>query len=116
MLDARFTIRQEFCGYSKPRWVARFCERWIGQSQTNDGARRMATRWNRSRLLPGEHPEFPVLPDETFAGVLIAMRAVVSYNWDVEVRDYNAQDECGRENHLYLSLREISDFLDSQGH
>ena len=36
--DARYSIRREWCGYAEPRWVARFCERWIGQSGTRDGA------------------------------------------------------------------------------
>jgi len=30
-MDARYTIAKEFCGYSKARWVARFCGEWLGQ-------------------------------------------------------------------------------------
>lgn len=33
--DARYQVAREYCGYPKPRWVARFCGDWLGQ-----GARR----------------------------------------------------------------------------
>jgi hypothetical protein len=32
--DSRYAIAREFCGYSKPRYVARFCGDWIGQGET----------------------------------------------------------------------------------
>lgn len=28
--DRRYTINREYCGYSKPRWVVRFCGVWCG--------------------------------------------------------------------------------------
>ena len=31
--DERYTITKEFCGYSKARYVLRFCGVWIMQSQ-----------------------------------------------------------------------------------
>lgn len=31
--DLRYTIEKEFCGQDGPRYVARFCGDWIGQSQ-----------------------------------------------------------------------------------
>ena len=30
--DSRYTVNREFCGYESPRWVARFCGDWLGQS------------------------------------------------------------------------------------
>jgi hypothetical protein len=31
--DPRYTITREFCGYETARFVARFCDEWIGQGQ-----------------------------------------------------------------------------------
>jgi hypothetical protein len=31
--DSRYRVAREWCGYSKPRWVARFCGEWLGQSE-----------------------------------------------------------------------------------
>ena len=31
--DKRYTITKEFCGYSEARYVLRFCDEWIMQSQ-----------------------------------------------------------------------------------
>jgi hypothetical protein len=31
--DKRYTINKEFCGYSEARYVLRFCDEWIMQSQ-----------------------------------------------------------------------------------
>ena len=31
--DTRYAIAKEFCGQSEPRFVARFCGAWIGQSK-----------------------------------------------------------------------------------
>jgi hypothetical protein len=31
MMDKRYTISKEFCGYKTKRFVARFCGEWIGQ-------------------------------------------------------------------------------------
>lgn len=42
-LDRRFTITREFfCGYPKPRYVARFCGNWIVQAATRAEARKIA--------------------------------------------------------------------------
>lgn len=41
-LDRRFTIAKEFCGYSTPRYVARFCGEWLGQAETRAEARLIA--------------------------------------------------------------------------
>ncbi len=30
--DRRYSVNSEWCGYDKPRYVARFCGEWIGQS------------------------------------------------------------------------------------
>lgn len=30
--DKRYSVEREFCGHPEPRWVARFCGEWIGQS------------------------------------------------------------------------------------
>ena len=38
LADARYTIAREYCGYSSPRWVARFCGEWIGQDKFKSGA------------------------------------------------------------------------------
>ncbi len=37
-LDRRWQIALEYCGYAKPRYVARFCGDWLGQSVTRQGA------------------------------------------------------------------------------
>lgn len=31
--DKRYAVALEFCGYPEPRWVARFCGEFIGQSR-----------------------------------------------------------------------------------
>jgi hypothetical protein len=36
--DARYTVALEYCGYSKPRHVARWCGEWLGQDETQSGA------------------------------------------------------------------------------
>ena len=30
--DGRYTVRLEYCGHPEKRYVARFCNEWIGQS------------------------------------------------------------------------------------
>ena len=37
-LDPRYTVAREWCGYFTPRYVARFCGDWLGQSETRAGA------------------------------------------------------------------------------
>ena len=32
--DNRYTVTREWCGYSTPRYVARFCGSWIDQAET----------------------------------------------------------------------------------
>lgn len=31
--DSRYTITREFCGHKNARFVARFCDVWIGQGE-----------------------------------------------------------------------------------
>lgn len=38
MSDKRFTISREFCGYSKPRWVVRYCGLWHGSYSSRKNA------------------------------------------------------------------------------
>lgn len=42
MRDPRYTIAREYCGYDTPRWVARFCGDWLGQSKSRQGAQAIA--------------------------------------------------------------------------
>lgn len=58
--------------------------------------------------------EGPQLPEPSTSGVLSSMRNIVDSNWADEERDFNAQDEDGREGHLFLALREVAAFLGSQ--
>ena len=37
-IDRRYTITQEYCGHDGPRYVARFCGEWIGQTMSYSGA------------------------------------------------------------------------------
>jgi len=37
--DRRYCIAREFCGYTKPQHVARFCDEWIGCAPTKGRAR-----------------------------------------------------------------------------
>jgi len=37
-MDKRYSIAKEYCGYAKPRWVARFCGEWIGQGEHKSDA------------------------------------------------------------------------------
>ena len=39
MIDKRYSIAREYCGYDTPRWVVRFCGDWVGQSSSQQGAR-----------------------------------------------------------------------------
>lgn len=31
--DSRYTVFREWCGFKEPRFVARFCDEWIGQGE-----------------------------------------------------------------------------------
>lgn len=46
---------------------------------------------------------------------LEAIRNVVNYNWSDELGDFNAQDEDGREHHIFRDLQAIVRWLDSKG-
>lgn len=48
-IDARYSIALEYCGYEKPRYVARFCDEWIGQSAFYSSALMLATGHNARR-------------------------------------------------------------------
>lgn len=49
MLDNRYTIRREFCGYPEARWVVRFCGEWVGQSANKADAIAIAESFEQSR-------------------------------------------------------------------
>lgn len=40
--DRRYVAALEWCGYSKRRWVARFCGEWIGQGKHHSDATMLA--------------------------------------------------------------------------
>jgi len=50
MTDKRYTIAREYCGYDTPRWVARFCGDWLGQSKSRQGAQEIV---NEDKRLTG---------------------------------------------------------------
>jgi len=33
IMDKRYTVEREWCGESKPMWVARFCGDWLGKGE-----------------------------------------------------------------------------------
>lgn len=47
--DRRYTITREFCGYSKPQWVVRFCGDWIGRAAQRTDALSIALGHHNSR-------------------------------------------------------------------
>lgn len=49
-MDARYTFAREWCGRHEPRWVARFCGIWIGQSRTRRGAVTLARKFEKARF------------------------------------------------------------------
>lgn len=55
MRDRRYRVAVEFCGRIKPRFVVRFCDEWVGQSDTRGGAEliRQAHVAERARQLEG---------------------------------------------------------------
>lgn len=57
--DRRYTITQEFCGYSGPRFVLRFCGEWIDQSISQAAMITRAAGHNSIRL--GAEPIVEVL-------------------------------------------------------
>ena len=40
--DARYTAAYEYCGYSVPMIVLRFCDKWIATCHSPSGAERVA--------------------------------------------------------------------------
>jgi hypothetical protein len=42
--DNRYRIGREWCGYATARWVARFCDEWIGQGKTRAEAARLCNQ------------------------------------------------------------------------
>lgn len=40
--DNRYTITREYCGHPEPRYIARFCGEWLGQSYNKSDAERIA--------------------------------------------------------------------------
>ena len=40
--DRRYTVAREWCGYPEARFVARFCDKWLGQAPTEAEAYRIA--------------------------------------------------------------------------
>lgn len=60
-LDARYTFSYEYCGYETPRHIARFCDSWIGQSETLEGAQAIALAYEALRWPPPPTPnESPI--------------------------------------------------------
>lgn len=41
--DKRYTVTRECCGQKEPRYVARFCGEWVGQSKSYPHAVMLAT-------------------------------------------------------------------------
>lgn len=48
--DFRYTITREWCGEPEPRFVARFCGEWIGQSKFYTSAVMLAVGHNSRRM------------------------------------------------------------------
>lgn len=53
LIDSRFSIAREFCGFASARYVLRFCGEWVGQYETRaeaEEARRLAIQHRRATL------------------------------------------------------------------
>lgn len=48
-IDKRYTVSLEYCGYAKPRYVARFCGDWLGQRETKTDAWELCQQYGISR-------------------------------------------------------------------
>lgn len=48
--DKRYSIRREFCGHETPRFVARYCGDWLGDSLSLSGAVLIATNHRTETL------------------------------------------------------------------
>lgn len=49
ILDKRYTISKEWCGYYKPMYIIRFCDDYIGSSHTLDGANSIQITYEAGR-------------------------------------------------------------------
>lgn len=47
--DNRYTITREYCGHPEPRYIARFCGEWLGQSYNKSDAERIAAEHAEAR-------------------------------------------------------------------
>lgn len=47
--DGRYTITLEYCGYTNPRHVLRFCGDWVNQSETRQDAERALVAYHNKR-------------------------------------------------------------------
>lgn len=56
--DRRYTVAREYCGYPKPRHVARFCGEWLGNAANRRAALAIARGHAvaRNSLLEGQTP------------------------------------------------------------
>jgi hypothetical protein len=43
------------------------------------------------------------------------IKAIVDYDYGVEEADYEQQDEDGRRNHIFVCLRRVREWLESEG-
>ena len=50
MIDSRYTITKEYCGYPEARYVIRFCGEWVCQEYTYQDALISAEKHNLNRL------------------------------------------------------------------
>lgn len=48
--DRRYALQREWCGHARPRWVARFCDQWIGSSASALGGRHLIADHAANRL------------------------------------------------------------------
>lgn len=37
-MDARYSVTLEWCGQSRPMWIARFCGDWLGKAACRSAA------------------------------------------------------------------------------
>lgn len=51
--DARYSIAREFCGHANgARYVARFCNEWLGERETKNEARALCESYEAQRFTP----------------------------------------------------------------
>ncbi len=56
--DCRYVVCREFCGYAEARFVARFCDEWIGQGETYEEAVSLAEQHNTKRMGEFRHEDY----------------------------------------------------------